>query len=279
MSSETTRTDPPTRKRPSRARQTLRVLWWGWKADFAGATEYRVDLVSGTVVSVIWLAISVAPTLIVAGHVGAADGWTLPRLLFVQAVWYLLDAMVWMLLMVNVTQWTKDVQMGTLDALLLRPVSSLVLCSLGRLNVQDIPKVVLALGLGVVAVMLGGGPVGIAPTIAAIMCIGAALVLMWAAGVLANYKTLSQVKFDGMFLLFGVHDLARVPVPLYGPMLRVVLTVVVPVAFLTTVPAQMFFGDASLWLAPAAVGIAAGAVVLTSVLWRRELRRYTGAMG
>lgn len=265
--------------RRGRARRTLRVLWWGWKADLAGATEYRVDLVSGTVVSAIWLAISVAPTLIVASHTGDASGWTLPRLLFVQAVWYLLDAVVWMLLMVNVTEWSTAVRMGTLDALLLRPVNSLVLCSLGQLNVQDIPKVFLALGLGGWAVALGGGPVGLLPTIAALIAVCAALVLMWAVGVLANYKAISQVSFDGMFALFAVHNLARVPVPLYGPVLRALLTAVVPVAFLTTVPAQLFFDDTSLWLAVVAAGLAAAAVALTTRLWQAELRRYSGAMG
>jgi len=262
-----------------RVPRTLRVLWWGWKAEFSGAAEYRADLFSGTIVSAAWLAISVMPMLVVSAQAPPTAGWTLPRLLFLSAVWYLMDAILWMLIMTNCRRWSFAVQNGTLDALLLRPVSSLVLCSLGSIYVQDLPKVALAIGLGTGAVIAGGGPSSAVACLAAVAAIGCACCLMWAAGVLANYKALSQVQFDGMFVVTAMHSLARVPTPLYGPTLRLVLTAVIPVAFLATVPTQIFYGAAGLWMALVAVALSAGVVMLTSRLWRRELRHYTGAMG
>jgi ABC-2 type transport system permease protein len=257
----------------------MRVLWAGWKAELAGAAEYRVDLVIGTIVTTIWLGISVAPVLVIALHTGDANGWTLPKLLFLQAVWYLLDALVWAFLIMNVGYWEEKVRLGVLDGLLLRPVNSLVLCSLGRVYVPDLPKVALAIGLGAVAVALGGGPTGWLESVAAGAAVVSALVLMWAIGVLVNYKALTHVRFDGWSALFAAQNLARVPIPFYGPVLRVVLTAVVPIAFLATVPAQVFYGDVSPWLGAVAVLLAVAAVRVTSVLWRRELARYAGAMG
>ena len=271
--------DAAYRARPLRRWHTLRVLWAGWKAELAGAAEYRGDLVIGTIVTTIWLGISVAPVLVVALHTDDAHGWTLPRLLFLQAVWYLLDAVVWAFLIMNVGYWEEYVRLGLLDGKLLRPVNSLVLCSLGRLYVPDLPKIALAVGLGVVAVVLGGGPPGWLHGLAAAASIVSAVVLMWAIGVLVNYKTLTHVRFDGWAALFAAQNLARVPVPLYGEVLRVVLTAVVPIAFLATVPAQLFFGDVSPWLGLVSVGLAALAIRLTWFLWRRELAKYAGAMG
>lgn len=95
---------------------------------------------------------------------------------------------------------------------------------------------------------------------------------------LANYKAITHVRFDGWAALFAAQNLARVPTTFYGSVLRVVLTAVVPIAFLATVPAQVFFGDVSAWLGAVSVVLAAGAVRLTSVLWRREVSRYAGAM-
>jgi ABC-2 type transport system permease protein len=88
---------------------------------------------------------------------------------------------------------------------------------------------------------------------------------------------LTHVRFEASFALAAVHNLARVPSPLYGPVLHLVMTVVVPVTFLTTVPAQLFYGTASLWWALASVALTA--VAVTSRLWHGELRRYTGSMG
>ena len=100
-----------------------------------------MDLVSGTLVSAVWLGLSVAPMLVVAANSATAPGWTLPRLLFLQSVWYLMDAMLWMIIASNAREISSMVRDGTLDAVLLRPISSLVTCTLGHLYVQDVPKV------------------------------------------------------------------------------------------------------------------------------------------
>jgi ABC-2 type transport system permease protein len=263
----------------SQVRRTWRAIFASWKADLAGAAEYRMDLITGVAISTIWLGISIAPVLIVAAHTDGAGGWTTPRLLLLQAVWYLLDAVVWVVLIVNVGYWDEHVRRGTLDGLLLRPVNSLLMCSLSRIHPPDLPKIVLAIGLGVVAIAMGGGPVGVLPTVAFLVATCCSLVLMWALGVLCNYKVLTHVQFDGWSALFAAQNASRVPIPLYGPLLRVILTAVIPIAFLATVPAQLFFGDASLWMALVAVALAIGATRLASFLWRRELLRYSGAMG
>ena len=54
--------------------RTVRAVWWGWKAEFSGAAEYRADLVSGTFVSAVWLGIAVAPMVVVSQHNGGAPG-------------------------------------------------------------------------------------------------------------------------------------------------------------------------------------------------------------
>ena len=276
---EPARTGRPVSLRPSQWRTTVRALLASWRAELSGAAEYRVDLVSGTLVSTIWLAVSITPMLVVAVHTDGAGGWTLPRLLLLQAIWYLLDAVTWALLIMNVGWWEEYVRLGTLDGMLLRPVNSLVMCSLSKLHPPDLPKVVLALGLGVVAIALGGGPVGVVPTLACILATLSALVLMWAIAVLANYKALTHVQFDGWAAVFAAQNASRVPIPLYGQALSIVFTAVVPIAFLATVPARLFYGDAAAWVALISVALAGAAILLTSMLWRRELRRYAGAMG
>lgn len=261
------------------ARRTARAIWWSWKAEFSGAAEYRGDLVSGTVVSATWLGLSIAPMLVVSAHSQAAGGWTLPRLLLLQAVWYLLDGVLWIFITNNARRLSEMAQDGTLDAVLLRPVNSLVLCTLGTVYVQDVPKIVLAFGLGGYAVATGGGPATVLGAAAGLVAVACACVLMWAGGVLANVKSITHVQADGMFALHAAHNLARVPTSLYGPVFHVLLTIVLPIAFLTTIPAELFFGLRSLWWLAASIALTAAVVWVTSRLWHRELRNYSGAMG
>jgi ABC-2 type transport system permease protein len=58
---------------------------------------------------------------------------------------------------------------------------------------------------------------------------------------------------------------------------KAVLTVVVPVAFTTTFPAQALLGQLEGWLGIAAIGLAAGLFLVASAFWRYALRYYTGA--
>jgi len=275
MSSATSTWEGP---RVGSLRHTVTVLLCGWRATLSGAAEYRADLVSGTLVSLVWLGVSAVPSVVLSLHTDGAGGWTLPRLMYLLAVWYLMDAVMWVVIQPNVGRWGEEVRTGTLDAVLLRPVHSLVLCSLRTLGVQDTPKLLLAVALAVAAVSTGGGPSSPVAALASVVCVVCGVVLMWAAGVLTSYKALSQVQFDAGFMLHAGLNLARVPVPLYGGVLRLVLTWVVPVAFVSTVPAQVMFGTVSLWMVPAALGVTSVAVVIVVVAWSRELRRYTGAM-
>ncbi len=86
------------------------------------------------------------------------------------------------------------------------------------------------------------------------------------------------VRMDEIVDLFtGVYQAGRWPVSIYPDWLRIGLTFLVPIAFAVTVPAQAFTGR----LTPEILGLAAlfavGLLVVTRLLWRIGLRRYSGA--
>ena len=75
---------------------------------------------------------------------------------------------------------------------------------------------------------------------------------------------------------FSVVELSRFPVQAYREPLQTLL-VVVPVVLLTTLPAQALLGRLSPAMLLVAPAVAILAVAAASLLWRRVLRRYTGA--
>jgi ABC-2 type transport system permease protein len=72
--------------------------------------------------------------------------------------------------------------------------------------------------------------------------------------------------------------MARYPVGLYPGWLRLVLTWVVPVGVMTTVPAQALTGDPSTGTLVGGVALAAALLVGTSALFRSGLRHYASAL-
>lgn len=78
-------------------------------------------------------------------------------------------------------------------------------------------------------------------------------------------------------VLRSVLAAGRYPMSAYPPALRLVFTVVVPVAFLTTVPAQAILGLAEpRWLLASGL-MAVLALGVSRTFWRFALRHYTSA--
>ncbi|MDR1806338.1 MAG: ABC-2 family transporter protein [Propionibacteriaceae bacterium] len=252
------------------------MLRTSWRLSLKAAAAYRGNMVIGTGVTLIWLVFAIAPVLAAGRYLGEGDGWTQSRLLFLQAVWYWMDAVMWVFLTNNVGQLQQDVRKGQVDWKLLLPTDSLTFVTLGGLNVTDVPKFLIALGLGAWAVAAGAFPGSAWTVVLFLVCLLAASVILWAVGVFATYKVLTLFDFDGRFLVNSVHNLARVPVGLYGVVLRVVLSSVLPVILITTVPSTVFFGWSRWWVTPVAVTVAAALVVALRVAWRRETRQYVG---
>ncbi|MEB3255732.1 MAG: ABC-2 family transporter protein, partial [Synechococcaceae cyanobacterium] len=78
-------------------------------------------------------------------------------------------------------------------------------------------------------------------------------------------------------VLRAVLAAGRYPVSAYPPGLRTFFTLVVPITFLTTVPAESLLGRSSgSWLA-LSLAVALGSLLLARAFWRFALRFYTSA--
>ena len=79
------------------------------------------------------------------------------------------------------------------------------------------------------------------------------------------------------WLFDSLYRLARYPVGLYPGWLRLILTWIVPVGVMTTVPAQALTGTLSATMLVASVTLATALLVGSSLLFRLGLRRYASA--
>jgi ABC-2 type transport system permease protein len=86
------------------------------------------------------------------------------------------------------------------------------------------------------------------------------------------------VKVDNLsFLFLSIFDAARWPISVFTGAWRVIFTVVIPLALMTTFPAEALLGR----LPPATLALSAAGTVafaaLTRAVWMRAIARYTSA--
>ena len=112
----------------------------------------------------------------------------------------------------------------------------------------------------------------------ALVLLGCAAVILYSLWILVVAAAFVVVKIDNLsFLFISIYDAARWPADVFRGVLRFVFTFLVPLAVMTTFPAEALLGR----LAPGRAGaIALGALLFAAcarVVWLRSIARYTSA--
>jgi ABC-2 type transport system permease protein len=170
------------------------------------------------------------------------------------------------------------VQEGTLDFVLLKPIDSQFWLSLRTLSPAGLPELVVGVALMLWAGRreLGTLPPG-AVGLAALLMVAAALTLYALWFVLAATSIWFVKTWNATEVLRAALTAGRYPVSAYPSGLRTLFTLVLPVAFLTTVPAEALLGRLSLAGALTSLLVAGVALAISRAFWGFALRFYTSA--
>ncbi len=254
-----------------------RILGICWRAAVTGEMEYRFNFLANFALSAFWMLWAAAGASVYFRFTGTVAGWTQPEVLVVIGLFFALNGLRQALLQPNLERMTEYVRRGTLDFLLTKPFDAQLLVSLRHLKVNNLLDPILGLALTVVGVALSGRGVSAAALASFLLLLACAVLLMYALSVVLMALAVVLVAGEELGRVsFAFVELSRFPVEMYRNPAQAVLTVV-PVAFLTTYPAAALLGRLDPYLLLLAPAVAAGAVVLATLLWRRSLRSYAGA--
>lgn len=209
-------------------------------------------------------------------------GWTLPEVLFLHSlnvISYTVGASFFYHVAANIERYVAN---GELDAVLTRPMNPLIwLCGF-YYSPTYISQTILGLGvLGYAAVRLGLHldlplVVGIVVVLVGASLLQAALFLFSSA---VTFWTTRARNIIGSIISFRF--MVQYPVSIYGTAIRLLLTFLVPVAFINYYPAGLFLDRPEYRdlqpLVIAAPLVGAGLFALAVFVWRWGLRVYNGA--
>jgi ABC-2 type transport system permease protein len=172
------------------------------------------------------------------------------------------------------------IRKGTLDFVLLKPADAQFLVSTSRFQVWRVFSVVSAtVILGVAFTRLERLPTVGGIAMAVVLLITATL-LLYSLWILIVSAAFFVVKVDNLTYLFSsIFDAARWPATIFRGALRFLFTFVVPLAVMTTFPAEALLGRLAFsTLVTTVLGTALFAG-LARVVWLRSVGHYTSAGG
>lgn len=241
---------------------------------------YRANFFIGLLHSLLNMIVGVLGLAVLFGQVETVNGWSFAATLALLGVYLVVSALRGLFVGPSLEALAGiegDIWSGRFDFVLLRPIDTQFFVSLRQWRWFTL----IDLALGVSTLIVAVSQMGQALTLGQmLMFLGAML-----ASVTVLYAILlifTALVFWGPGMLFtwvfdAIFQLARYPIGVYPGWLQFVLTWIIPVAVLTTIPAQALTGD----VAPGAliVGLILAVVLLigASGLFRFGMRRYKSA--
>ena len=240
--------------------------------------QYRVNFFVQLFQSAIALATGLVGLGIVFSHTTQLGGWSRPELLAVMGVHILMGGLIQAIIQPNMQQVAEDVQKGTLDYVLTKPVDARLLVSVRQIQIWQLVNVLIGLlviGTALVELQAGLGFWQAAGFVVALLFGSLMIYSFW---LMLTTVAFWVVRVDQMINLFeGVYAAGRWPVGIYPGWLQGLLTFLMPVAFAVTVPAEALTNRLTLPTLGLAGLLAAGLMLLARFVWRTGLRAYSGA--
>tara|TARA_Y100001968_G_scaffold324496_1_gene363971 strand:- start:35048 stop:35836 length:789 start_codon:yes stop_codon:yes gene_type:complete len=204
--------------------------------------------------------------------------WSWEAALIIQGIYTFLDGVTNTFLRPNLTEIVNYVREGTLDYVLLKPIDSQFWLSTRTLAPSGLPEMLLGLALIIWASIKAGVLFNINSVIFSLIMLLASIVILYSIWFLVAATSIWFVKtWNATEVLRALLAAGRFPVNAYPLTLRFIFTFILPITFLTTVPAQMILGQNDIILIVLGVSFAFVFYFLSRNFWRFALRHYTSA--
>lgn len=208
-------------------------------------------------------------------HLG---GWGYADVLLLLGIFNVLQGLIDFALRPNMSRLLQHIRTGTFDHILTKPVDSMFYVSFRHLVFWRLIDVLLGIGLMIYALIEKHYMPSVLDAAMFIVSIGAALVLIYALWMMLMTTSFWVIRIDDLSFVFNsFFETTRFPISMYRSWLRIVLTYVLPAAFITSTPASSLLGKWNGMTTIASIILAGLFLWLSRRFWRYALRSYTSA--
>jgi ABC-2 type transport system permease protein len=258
----------------------LKLIGAFFRISSQAELAYRVNFFIRLLHSGLNLLTGVLSLAVIFNQVEVIKGWDMPAALALLGVYLLLGALRGLFIgpsLESVAGMDGEIWTGTYDFTLLRPLDQQFLISVRHWRIFALVDLSMALGVLVYALVTLGTQLSIGMLLSFTLTLLAGVILLYAALLAFSALVFWNPGFLFTWVINDLFQLARYPVGLYPGWLRLVLTWVIPVGLMTTIPAQALVGTLSPLMLLLTLAFTLVAFMSATWLFRQGLKRYTSA--
>jgi len=240
--------------------------------------QYRWDFLVQGALSVVWNALGIVPLYVALHGRPPVAGWSYEQVLVVVGWFTLLKAVLDGAINPSLTAVVDHIRKGTLDFVLMKPADAQFLVSTAKFEPWRVVDLVAGAGILVWAFHLMGVVPRAADVVVSTALLLVAVAVLYSIWIVVVAAAFWVVRLDNLsYLLSSLLDFGRWPVSIFKGFVRLLFTIVIPIALMTTYPAEALLGR--LAFRTAALGIVGSLVfaLVGRLVWTRAIGRYTSA--
>jgi ABC-2 type transport system permease protein len=246
-------------------------------ASVAAKLEYRANFVVSILESIVRGFAAVLGLSVLFGDGKGLGGWSQSEALVLVGIFTLIGGLTGLGIFPNLRRIAEAVRTGSMDFTLLKPLDSQFLVSAREINIFQIPEILIGLGFIVYGLWKHETPNALNLLLAFGLLI-AALAIVYSICFMLSTIAFWFVRVENTLELFwGFYQASQFPITVYPGWVRIMFTFFIPVAFITTVPAEALLGRVNIESVLFAFGIAVLLLSVSRAFWQYAVRSYTSA--
>lgn len=259
-------------------RRYIGLLWVQLRASALQAMQYRGDFLMEGFISLFWTFTALVPLFVAFGDRQTVVGWSFEEALIVVGWFTLLQGVLEGAINPSLQGVVEHIRKGTLDFVLMKPADAQFLVSTAKFLPWRGVNVLAALGLFIYAFHKMDRMPSLPGLLSTVVLLGTSTLLLYSLWILTVSAAFFVVKVDNLTYFFtSIFDFARWPSSVFRGALSFVFTFVIPIALMTTFPAEAMLGRLPFH---ALVGAVLGSMLFAFVsrrVWLRSIGHYTSA--
>ena len=259
-------------------RKYLKVYKKFLHTSLASELEYQTNILIDLITAILSLIGSIFLLSIFFQNGTNIGGWEFEKALIIQGIYTILNGITNTWFNPNLTEIVKHIREGTLDFVLLKPIDSQFFISPRKINPSGLLEIILGLGLLFYCSKINQINLDLNLVVLSLLTITCSICILYSLWFFISTTTIWFVKtWNAIEVLRSFLYIGRFPLNSFSFSLRIFFSIFIPIAFITTIPSEVFLGLSQLWKILLEVFVAAVFLITSRKFWLYALKYYSSA--
>ena len=246
--------------------------------SLASELEYKSNIIIDLITANLSLIGSIFLLSIFFQNTDDLGGWKFEQALIIQGIYTILNGITNTWFNPNLTEIVKHIREGTLDFVLLKPIDSQFYISLKKINPSGILEIILGIFLLIYCIIINEISITTSFLISCSITIVSSICILYSLWFFISTTTIWFVKtWNATEVLRSFLYIGRFPLNSLSLSLRIFFSIFIPIAFITTIPSEVFLSLAQIWEILLEIVIALIFLFSSRSFWLFALKYYSSA--